>query len=482
MRSAAAVLVLVACHTPFVVPAPTGTSLALPAENVALAPAIVVPVAAEMEYLALDPHDVRLDAACADLAFLVGRGGAATIDIATAVLRMHGIIDPPNKVLAGAVGEDLDAKLGQDALRPNAMIGKGSFEQTAVEILILQPKIRIGPVPRAVTTSVELSVVLDPALHDPHVTVADPYESFQPTVDVAEQVLHFTVPCGFRPSERFITIEATDPSHATQPLVIFPIYCKLTPPASLATEPLKNLVGYADLDGRLTSILNRERVLVGLKPLLRDARVEAAARNYARARIVNRAANGTTVMRDAGLISPAMSWSTFHADSLESAVDRVLNSADELSKLRNPERTDIGVGTVRDRDGWWISIVYVTIPPAIDTTAAATQIAHGIQRVQRSKSIQARIDAYANEVATHYANALAFGWRPVDFEEEAAIETQMRLGMNCEYAIDSRVELANLDIDKLIGKHVFHTIGVGVSQSARNGALAGTIWIVVVFY
>jgi len=173
MKSAAAVLVLVACHTPFVVPAPTGTSLALPTENVALAPAIVAPVAVETEYLALDPHDVRLDAACGDLAYLVGHGGAATIDIATAVLRMHGIIDPPNKVLAGAVGEDLDAKLGQDALRPNAMIGKGSFEKTAVEILILQPKIRIGPVPRAVTTSVELSVVLDPALRDPHVTVAD---------------------------------------------------------------------------------------------------------------------------------------------------------------------------------------------------------------------------------------------------------------------------------------------------------------------
>src|SRR3569833_2488931 len=112
MRSAAAVLVLVASHTPFVVPAPTGTSLTHPDKNVALAPAIVVPVAAKAEYLALDPHDVRLDAACADLAFLVGRGGAATIDIATAVLRMHGIIDPPNMVLVGAVGVVLVALLG----------------------------------------------------------------------------------------------------------------------------------------------------------------------------------------------------------------------------------------------------------------------------------------------------------------------------------------------------------------------------------
>ena len=51
-----------------------------------------------------------------------------------------------------------------------------------------------------------------------------------------------------------------------------------------------------------------------------------------------------------------------------------------------------------------------------------------------------------------------------------------------EFASDSVVDLASVDIVKLLNKHVYDYIGVGVSQSARSGPLAGTIWIVVVFY
>jgi hypothetical protein len=188
------------------------------------------------------------------------------------------------------------------------------------------------------------------------------------------------------------------------------------------------------------------------------------------------------VMRDAGLIAPSMSRSTFHVDSLEGAVDRILNSTDELTKLRNPERTDIGVGARRDPDGWWISIVYVSIPPVIDTAVAASRIARAIQSVQQSRSIQTKSDPYAAVVATHMANALAFGWHQDDLEESATIEMTTNLGTSCEFATDSLVDPASLDIVRLINKHVFQAFGVGVSQSAPSGPLAGTIWIVVVFY
>ena len=52
----------------------------------------------------------------------------------------------------------------------------------------------------------------------------------------------------------------------------------------------------------------------------------------------------------------------------------------------------------------------------------------------------------------------------------------------CEFATESRVDVANLDVVRLIHDHKFHNVGVGVSQSARNGPRVGTIWIVVVFY
>jgi hypothetical protein len=477
MKLAAAVIAIAACGGSTAIPqAPA------PAIEVPIAPAIVVPIAAEAEYVALDPHDPRFDHACDELAFLVAHGGSATTDIATSVLRMHGIVVPPNTVITGAVGESLDAKFGEDFYRPNAMVGKGTFEQTAVEVLILRPNIRIGPVPRSAETGVELSVVLDSGLRDPHVTVADSYETVQPEVTSADDVLHVTVPCGAQPSERFITIEATDPRRATTPLLIFPIYCKLKPPTTLAAEPVANLAGFKDLDGRLIQILARERASSGLRPLRRDARVEAAALAYARDRAQNRKTDRRIVMRDAGLIAPAMSWSTFHVDSLESGVNRILNSAEELDKLRDPDRTDVGVGAKRDADGWWISIVYITIPAAIDTAAAATRIENAIAISQLRLHEKVVVDPYADVIATEYAQGLAVGWSPEDLHDRAFGAMAMRNHIGCEIAIDRRVELARFDVSKLINKHDFDHVGIGIAQSSRNGPLAGTIWIVACFY
>lgn len=482
MRSAAALLVVVACQTPAVRPAQPGPASPSVADNIALAPAIVVPVRAEAEYVALDPHDSRLDRACDDLAYLVAHGGAATTDIATAVLRMHGIVDPPNAVLVGAVGEALDAKLGEDLYRPNAVIGRGTYEQTAVEVLVFLPHMHLGPVPRAVETSVDVSVVIDRELSDARVTVADQYETMSPRVTRDEDVLHFTVPCGTRPSDRFVTIEAADPRTATQPLVIFPVYCKLAPPATLSAEPARNLANVSDIEGRLTSILNRERTTASVLPLRRDARVEAAARAYAKSRADKRNTDQEVVMRDAGILAPEMSWSTFHVDSLEAAVNRILNSSEELAKLRDAERTEVGVGVAQDADGWWVSLVYVTIPPPLDTVAAAARIADAIRLTGNGHEKKVKIDLYANEIATRYANGLAVGWKVEDLYTKNFAAMRMYNHVGFELTVDRRVELAHLDVAKLIKKHEFHTIGVGVSQSARNGPLAGTIWIVVVFY
>jgi Cysteine-rich secretory protein family len=449
-----------------------------------VAPAIVMPIQAEQQYAALDPHDPRLARACDELAYLVAHGGTATNNVATAVLRMHGIVNPPQTVLVGAVGDALDAKLGEDFYRPNALVGKGAFERTAVEVLIFLPKMRIATIPRATETGVELLVTLDPALDDPHITVADATESFHPGLAIGDDhVVHATVPCGAQPSERYITIEATDPHTGAMPLVIFPIYCKLQAPTSLVAEPLSNVAGFNDLAGRLTAILNRERAAVALPPLRHDARIETAARAYAQDRSENRQTDLNVVMRDAGLLGPAMNWTTFHVDSLESAVNRIVNSSEELDKLRDVSRTDIGVGAKRVADGWWISIVYVTIPPPIDTESEARRIANAIRWVQEHElDRRTQVDLYANIIATRYAQGLARGWSADDLYARAYGAMIDHAEVRCEIAIDRRVELAGLDLGKLINKHKFHHVGVGIAQSPRNSPLAGTIWLVVFFY
>ncbi|CAN5156620.1 hypothetical protein BH11MYX1_BH11MYX1_01850 [soil metagenome] len=49
-----------------------------------------------------------------------------------------------------------------------------------------------------------------------------------------------------------------------------------------------------------------------------------------------------------------------------------------------------------------------------------------------------------------------------------------------EVTVDRRVDLV-VAPRALVGRHRFKYFGVGVAQSARDGALLGTIWIVVLF-
>jgi hypothetical protein len=212
-------------------------------------------------------------------------------------------------------------------------------------------------------------------------------------------------------------------------------------------------------------------------------RIETAARAYAEDRSENRQTDRNQLMLDAGLLGPATSWTTFHVDSLESAVNRIVNSSEELGKLRDASRTDIGVGAKQVADGWWISVVYVTIPPPIDTASEAMRIANAIRWVQEHELYRrTQVDLYANMIATSYAEGLARGWSPDDLYARAYGAMIDHAEVYCQIVIDRRVELAGLDLGKLIKGHTFHHVGVGIAQSPRNGPLAGTIWLVVFFY
>jgi hypothetical protein len=361
------------------------------------------------------------------------------------------------------------------------VIGRGTYEQTSVAILIYTPNIKLTPIPRAIANSVEIAFTLDPALRDPRVTVADATESAHPGIAINDDHdVRVTIPCDHA-TERYVTIEATDPRVSVTPMLIFPIYCKLPAPDHLHAEPAANLTGYdqpGGLERRLAAVLDRERMTANLHALHRDARVEAAAAAYAHDRALDHHTDPAKLMHDAGLIAAATSWTTFHVDSIDSAINRVVNSPEELGKLRDPERTDIGVGAQRVADGWWISIVYITIPPQIVPQREATLIANGIL----GSNQRITIDPITTDFAQRYADALAQGWSRADLEPRIQAGVKIHNGVGCDVVVDKRVELDKLDVHALINKHEFHTFGVGVAQSARNGPLVGTIWIVVLFY
>lgn len=472
------IFAIAACTPQLYMPPPASP----PLPDEAVLPAVDISIHAEANYAALVTNDSRLDRAADDLAYLVAHGGDATTDVATAVLRMHGIVEPPQHVVSGVVGDDLDPRFGEELFHPNTSIGRGTFGQTTVAILVYRPNIQIATIPRAIDGSIEIAFTLDPALRDPRVTVADATQSSHPIVTTDEEhEVRVTVPCDHA-TERYVTIEAVDPRTSIAPMVIFPLYCKLSAPGELHAEPAANLSGYegkpAGLERRLAAILNRERATVNLRPLHRDPRVEAAAAAYAHDRAQGRRTDPATLMHDAGLIAAATSWTTFHVDSLESAINRVVNSPDQLDKLRDRERTDIGVGAERVVDGWWISIVYITIPPPLATQRAATLITNAIY----GTSEKLFVDPIAADMAQRYAESLAIGWSRDDLEGRVKAAMRIHNGAGAEVVVDKRTDFDKLDIRALINKHRFSTFGVGVAQSARNGPLVGTLWIVVLFY
>ncbi len=451
---------MVACSTPVYVPVHEPP----PPPLEAVLPAIELPIHAEGMYAPLAEHDPRLDRACEELAFLIAHGGEASNDLATAVLRMHGIVEPPQRVVVGA-----EPDFGDDANHSNVVIGRGAMDATTVSILIFRPNIEVASFPRAITADAELHVTLDPALTNPIITVADATSSVH--VPFTE---HIGVPCQ-RASERYVAIEATDPRTSVTPMVIFPVYCKLAAPSRLEAEPAANLgaIPAGGIERRLAAILARERR--GLPPLVRDPRVERAAAAYARDRSEGRQTDRATLLRDAGLLAPAVSWTTFHVDSLESAVNRIVNSPEELQKLRERDRTAFGVGATHVADGWWISIVYISVPPPIEPVQAARLIENAIRGLDYNYTA----DPGITDFAQRYANGLALGWGRADLEPRALAAVKVRMG-HSEVTVDKRVEL-ELDPRAIVGKHRFKYFGVGVAQSARDGALTGTIWIVVLY-
>jgi hypothetical protein len=50
-----------------------------------------------------------------------------------------------------------------------------------------------------------------------------------------------------------------------------------------------------------------------------------------------------------------------------------------------------------------------------------------------------------------------------------------------DVSVDKLVDLDKLDAVELVGKHRVHKIGIGIAQSPRGSALAGTIWVVVIY-
>jgi uncharacterized protein YkwD len=332
----------------------------------------------------------------------------------------------------------------------------------------------------------------------PRVTVTGDDRSIaHPTVTVDGTSFRTSIRCAGTTS--WITIDADEPT----PLAIVPVSCG-TPPATFRVEPDRN-VETADVERRLTALINRERLAAGLPPLHTDRRATVAASEYARTMLrandIVHELVGTPVTRmaDAGRRPLVVDETTFRADDLAQASMLLLDEPSYRKQVLAKNVTHVGVGVASSPSGeLFVAIEYIEVLPPVDETALEARVArqiidkHNTRRTlhaaSRGRSIFVPADPLINDElranARYYARQVATGWSAAT--TDITLNRQL-LGARHTYdGIHKEVievtDPATVDESKLFADGaVVDAIGVGVAQSARDGWLSGRTYLVILY-
>lgn len=455
--------------------------------------------------------DPRIDVACRELAAVVARDAAPRPALVDFVTQSLGIVERADRVLvawdattaADAVAA-LRPQMG-DALAGYLRVGVGAAPGGAVVALVVRSAgVELAPVPRALAAGegFELAATLHPRLTDPHVIITRDDGSRELAKLIAEAAavppgrtpdstdggrrFRARFECGARTGRHWLEIDALGPGGRLTRAQLA-IRCGARPPSSFMLEPQVNLSGLAtaaDMERRLTSIINRQRVHTGLPQLPTDLRVARSAREHSEA--VRDAAGAHVASRSPGQrlrvagVSPRQWFESFlEVDSLGQAAEELMNEAVYRERLVSDAVTDVGVGiAITEGSRLRITITYVLLPPRIEPPAVTRRLADAINALEDSRT---NLDLAG--VAQRYAAGLALGWRSERLWPGVQGELDMiqRRFAKVSRAVVSVVDAAKLDARELVRDHPVDEIGVGVAQSARYGSQGGVVWVVVFF-
>jgi hypothetical protein len=456
--------------------------------------------------------DPRLDLACSQLAAVASRDAPPSDALVALALHSRGVVEPAYRVLIAAPAPGVREPDGVAApvatQEPASVIAElrsqlaGSLvgrvgvaagaNGTVVAILVRSTDVELAPTPRALVAGggFDLVATLGADLHAPRVSITHPDGAVEHPVTAlgSDRVLRARFECGPRPGRHQLEIHATGPG-GDIPRVAIPIDCGDAPPSSFAIEPAANLTGLAtaaDIERRLTSIINRQRATAGLPPLRTDLRIADWARRYTEAARDAPASSDprapqTPMQRlNAAGVSPLFVHElTSTADSIAHAAELVTNDATWRAALASAEPNHVGLGVaVDDQHRLHLALTLVLLPPAVHVRAAAQRLADAIA-TQRA----CRVDLALSTAAQRYASGLTIG-RSHD-EMWPAIQRRLNIMAETRYSVAvAAISLADIErasIDELVRGRRFEAVGVGVAQSARFGPQAGIIWIVVFF-
>jgi len=300
----------------------------------------------------------------------------------------------------------------------------------------------------------------------------------------------WTFHCGNHTGPQWVVFEARDAKEVGTRLLAFPIDCATHSPETYRIEPRANAAA-TDVERRLASLINRERVADHLTPLADDRRAADAARTEVQlmrdAEGIGHELGGTTMatrLRDAGLVPPSAREVTLHAADLAAVSELMMNQPSYRAALMSPEITHLGVAVARDAHGeLYVAIELVQIAPVIDIARLRDDV---LVRVRARLPVKSKLPSSRtlDELASRLARNYATGWPESDMMAYAKDDAQL---MYSGYAHVQRAMTLLLtdSIDKVdlgpANPAEFDRIGVGIVQAPRNGALAGRVWVVILF-
>jgi uncharacterized protein YkwD len=442
-----------------------------------------------------DPErDARLDLVAAELSAVAAQGAPLDDELVAFALRQHGVLDTAVLALAvkatepSAIVAELTPQLGDRLFVGNVHVGLGGMAPMVL-VVTHTSLVALAPgTPRFIDAhgSARIAMTLDPSFHAPHITIAHDDASSEK----AEGQGPWTFHCGDHTGTQWLVFEARNAKEVDTRLLAFPIDCATHSPDVYRIEPRANVTA-TDVETRLASLINRERVAAHLAPLADDRRAADAARTQVQlmrtSERIDHELGGTTMatrLRDAGLVPPNAREVTLHAADLAAVSELMMNQPSYRAALMAPDVTHLGVAVARDAHGeLYVAAELVAIVPVIDVARLRTDV---LARVRARLPFKAKLPdvRVLDDAAQKYAQDYAAGWPESDMVAYTRDDAQLMYS-GYEHIQRAMTLLLADSIEKVdLGPSdpgEYDRIGIGIVQAPRNGALAGRVWIVLLF-
>jgi uncharacterized protein YkwD len=331
-------------------------------------------------------RDGRLDRAAHDIALLTAAAEIPAFDATASLLSYYGVVEPnPGMLLKqgddgaepGAVA-DLDRELaGNSAFAQWRRFGIGVKRASGkwMAVLVFHEKnVDLSPVPRRLPSGGSAPVVgrVSPSLHLPEVLVSPPHGSVARLLLATHQgSFSGRLECSQGDGLYQVEVVAEDDRGPTV-VANFPVYCGIEPAPPLVTRsaPVARAAQPASVEEQLLLLVNRDRQVHGLAPLVRDERLSRVARRYSEemsqtgevAHVSRRSGNVLDRVKVAG-VSPMPTTVAENVATALTAADAesgFMASPGHRDNILNPVLTRVGVGVAVGREEGGIAPLFFT--------------------------------------------------------------------------------------------------------------------------